>query len=158
MQSVMYKPPYQCPSCKIDPENHSLKKLIEKYEPAIRTNIEYYYTCPAQAKLYYDTQGILDHYDGVLREIPKENKWVWIFDSKDFGLRHFMQIQVGIGLAKLISTKYGDNLNKIIIINPNYYTSITYNVVKYFLSEYVNSIIEFDYETTNVKHLISKLK
>ena len=155
--AIMFTNPYECPACKIDPSSHSLKKVIERYNVEDKCNVEYYYTCPAKAKLYYDSEGILNHYDGVLREIPNENKWVWIFDSLDFSWRHFMQIQVGIGLATLISTKHSDKLKKIIIINPNYYTSLTYNVVSYFLSEYVNSIIEFDYETKKIKHLISKI-
>jgi len=147
----MYKQPYECPKCSVDPSSHSLKKLGEKY------NVEYYYTCPAQASLYYDEEGIYNHYNGVLNDISDENKWVWIFDSHDFGLKHLMYINIGITLSTLISTKYSHNLQKIIIINPNIYTSTTYNILSYFLSDYVKSIIEFDYEVKDAKYILSRV-
>ena len=52
--------PYVCPLCKILPSSHSLTKLSE------RKGIQYYYTCPSQALLYYDVNGILNHYDGLV--------------------------------------------------------------------------------------------
>lgn len=147
----MYKQPYECPKCKIDPMSHSLKKLGEKF------NIEYYYTCPAEAKLYYDEEGIYNHYNGVLSDIPQENKWVWIFDSSGFGLKHLMYVNIGISLSSLISTKHSHNLEKIIIINPNIYITTTYNIVKFFLSDYVKSIIDFDYEVKDAKYILSRV-
>ena len=51
---------YTCPLCKLLPSSHSLTKVLEK------NNIIYYYTCPAQALLYYDVKGIINHYEGVL--------------------------------------------------------------------------------------------
>lgn len=147
----MYKPAYECPKCKIDPSSHSLKKLGEKF------NVEYYYTCPAEATLYYDEEGIYNHYNGVLNDIPEENKWVWVFDSSNFGLKHLMYINIGITLSTLLSTKYSHNLQKIIIINPNMYVSITYNIVKFFLSDYIKSIIEFDNEVKDAKYILSRV-
>ena len=129
---------YICPLCSIDPSNHSLTKIkeTEKYI--------YYYSCPSQAKLYFDTNGIINHYNGMLSEIPKNKKWIWIFDSKDFDLKHFIQINLGIQLAKLISSKFSHNLLKIIIINPTIYILSTYNILKPFLTKEVNNIIIFD--------------
>ena len=49
-----------------------------------KKGIIYYYTCPSQAILYYDVKGIINHYDGVLSEIPENKEWVWIFDSLGF--------------------------------------------------------------------------
>ena len=40
---------YVCPLCKLQPSSHSLKKVLE--EKGI-----IYYTCPAQATLYYDVK------------------------------------------------------------------------------------------------------
>ena len=51
-----------------------------------------------------DVDALLSH-DGVLSEIPENIQWVWIFDSADFNMKHFLQIEVGIELAKLISSK-----------------------------------------------------
>lgn len=129
---------YSCPLCRIDPSNHSLKKFKET------ENVIYYYSCPSEAKLYFDTNGIINHYNGVLSEIPKNKKWIWIFDSKDFGLKHFIQINLGIELAKLISSKFSHNLLKIIIINPTIYILSTYNILKPFLTKEVNNIIIFN--------------
>ena len=129
---------YSCPLCRIDPSNHSLTKIKEN------ENIIYYYSCPSQAKLYFDTNGIINHYNGILSEIPKNKKWIWIFDSKDFGFKHFIQINLGIELAKLISNKFSNNLLKIIIINPTIYILSTYNILKPFLTKEINNIITFN--------------
>ena len=54
-----------------------------------------------------------------------------------------MQIDVGIRLAKLISTEYSHNLTKIQILNTNMYVNLVYNVVSPFLSEKIRERIEF---------------
>ena len=128
---------YQCPLCSIYPNAHSLIKIKEI------DDIVYLYSCPAQAKLYFDVDGIIKHYDGVLSEIPTNKQWIWIFDSKEFDFKHFIQINVGIQLAKLISSKFSYNLTKIIIINPTFYISSTYNVIYPFLNEKMKTIIQF---------------
>ena len=142
---------YNCPLCVVDPYNHSLKKL------GMRENTYIYYTCPSKAKMYNDTEGILNHYDGVLSEIPEDKDWIWIFDSFDFGLKHFIQIDIGIGLAKLITNKFSHNLKKIIIINPTFYISSTYNIVRIFLSERIRDIVEFNYQHKSETNLLYEL-
>ena len=131
---------YKCPLCLIDPLSHSLTEFLNK------DNTVYYYTCPAKAKFYFDTNSIINHYNGVLSEIPTNKQWVWVFDSLDFGLKHFLQIEVAVELAKLISTKFSDNLKKIIIINPTIYISSIYNIITPFLNEKIKSIIEINYD------------
>ena len=138
---------YICPLCKLLPYSHSLTKFIEK------NDIIYYYTCPSQAILYYDVNGIINHYDGVLSEIPEDKEWVWIFDSFGFSLMHAMQITVAIELAKLISNKFSKNLKKIIIINPTFYITTTYLLVMPFLSNKVKDIIEINYELKSAEEI-----
>ena len=128
---------YTCPLCELDPLCHSLKKIADKQ------GIIYFYTCPSQAKMYYDTEGIVNHYQGVLSEIPADKEWVWIFDSVDFGLKHAMQFSVAKELSTLIG-RFSTNLKQIIIINPTFYTSITYNMLMPFLSSKVVNIIEMN--------------
>jgi len=140
--------PYVCPLCKLLPFSHSLTKLSEKKE------IIYYYTCPAQAILYYDVEGIVKHYDGVLSEIPENKEWVWIFDSLGFTLKHAMQINVAIELAKLISNKFIKNLKKIIIINPTFYIIVTHKILIPFLNESLINLIEINYEITKSEEII----
>ena len=136
---------YVCPLCKIMPSSHSLTKVAEK------KGIIYYYTCPSQALLYYDVEGIINHYDGVLSEMPEDKEWVWIFDSLGFSLIHAMQINVAVELAKLISNKFSKNLKKIIIINPTLYIKITHKMIMPFLNNKIRDIIEINYEATLAK-------
>ena len=97
---------YTCPLCNILPLSHSFTKLLE------RNDTIYYYTCPSQAILYYDVEGILNHYKGVLSEIPKDKEWIWIFDSFGFNLTHALQINVAVEIAKLITHNFSTNLKK----------------------------------------------
>ena len=131
---------YICPLCKILPSSHSLTKVLENSE------IIYYYTRPSQAILYYDVNGIINHYDGVLSEMSEDKEWVWIFDSLEFSIIHAIQINVAIELAKLISNKFSKNLKKIIIINPTMYIKITHKMITPFLNNKVKDLIEINYE------------
>jgi hypothetical protein len=132
---------YKCPICTVWPSSHSLKKVGEK------NGIVYFYTCPAQAIMYDDVKGIINHYDGVLSEIPENKKWIWIFDSEGFGFTHAIQTNVAIELSKLISNKFSKNLKKIIIINPTFYITITHAMIMPFLNQKVKDIIEINYES-----------
>ena len=131
---------YICPSCSLDPLNHSLTLLLEK------DNILYFYTCPSKAKLYFDKDGILNHYNGVLSEIQQNKQWTWIFDAEGFDFKHFSQFNIAIGLSKMISTKFSNNLNQIIIINPTFYISSIYNIIYPFLNNKIRNIIQIIYE------------
>ena len=139
---------YICPLCKLQPLSHSLTKLSEK------NSIIYYYTCPSQAILYYDVEGILNHYKGVLSEIPKDKEWIWIFDSFGFNLTHALQINVAVEIAKLITHNFRTNLKKIIIINPTFYITMTHKVVMPFLNETIKNIIEINYEKTTSEEVM----
>ena len=138
---------YICPLCKILPSSHSLTKLLE------RKDTIYYYTCPSQAILYYDVKGIINHYDGVLSEMPENKEWIWIFDSLEFGFIHAIQTKVAIELANLISNKFSKNLKKIIIINPTFYITATHKLITPFLNNKVRDIIEINYETKRAEEI-----
>ena len=139
---------YICPLCKLLPSRHSLKKLLDK------KGIIYYYTCPSQAILYYDVKGIVDHYDGVLSEIPENKEWIWILDSLGFTFIHAIQTNVAIELAKLISNKFSKNLKKIIIINPTFHITMIHKIIMPFLNEKTRNIIEINYENTTLHEII----
>jgi hypothetical protein len=130
--------PYICPLCSLDPLNHSLVKIKETNDTII------FYSCPSKAKLYFDCEGIINHYNGILSEMNPNKKWIWIFDSDGFNFKHFMQIEVGIQLAKLITNKFSNNLSNIIIVNPTIYISLVYNIIKPFLSDRVNQVVVFN--------------
>ena len=139
---------YNCPLCLLDPSSHSLSMFLEKDD----TN--YYYTCPSKAKLYFDKTSIINHYTGVLSEIPENKTWIWVFDGTGFGLKHFLQIEVAIELSKLISSKFSKNLGKIIIINPTGYISSIYTIIKPFLNNTIKSIIEINYEMKSINDIL----
>ena len=143
---------YTCPLCKLVPSSHSLKKVLEK------KGIIYYYTCPSQAILYYDVKSIINHYDGVLSEIPENKEWVWIFDSLDFSIIHAMQINVAIEVSKLISNKFCKNLKKIIIINPTSYIKITHKIILPFLNNKVKDMIEINNESKYAEEIIKMIE
>ena len=143
---------YMCPLCKLVPSSHSLTKLLEK------KGIIYYYTCPSQAILYYDVKSIINHYDGVLSEIPENKEWVWIFDSLDFSIIHAMQINVAIEVSKLISNKFCKNLKKIIIINPTSYIKIKHKIILPFLNNKVKDMIEINNESKYAEEIIKMIE
>ena len=124
---------YICEICKDDPTSHSLQNI------GMLHDIVYYYTCPSKATKYYDTVGIVDHYDGVLSK--NNHSWVWIFDCNGLNLKHLLEINVGIQLASLISTKFSHNLLKIIIINPTWHIKVILHLVSPFLNNHMKSII-----------------
>jgi hypothetical protein len=139
---------YVCEVCSVNPTSHSLEKLLEN------DDYLYFYTCPSKAKLYNDTNGIVNHFNGVWSEIPKNKQWVWIFDGSDFSLKHFLQVEVAIELAKLITKNFSENLKKIIIINPTFYISSIYNIIEYFLNEKIISRIEINYKIKSANEII----
>jgi len=139
---------HNCPICSVDPSSHSLMLYKEI------NNIMYFYTCPSESKLYFDTKGIVIHYDGILSQIPQHKKWVWVIDSKDYSFKHFVEFNVGIELIKLISSKFSKNLSKIVIINPTIYITYAYNFLKTFLSKELKNLIVFNTKCKDIDYLI----
>ena len=117
-----------CIKCTMDPTSHSFKKISEK------DGVCTYYTKPINSKLYTDTDGILSHYDNALKQIG-DKKWIWIFDSDGFDLKHAMEVKTGSGIAKLLTEKYADNLLEIKIINPTWHIRTMLTAVWPFLSQ-----------------------
>jgi hypothetical protein len=130
---------YECKVCAEDPTSHSLRNLGEK------NGTTYFYTCPAKASRYDDADGILNHYDGVLSE--NQGNWVWVFDSKGFGLKHLAEVRVGIRLAKLITDKFSVGLKRIVILNATWHIKTVVEIVSPFLSAKTRSLITFDNKT-----------
>ena len=65
----------------------------------------------------------------------ENNKWTWIFDSEGFDIKHALEVKSGIGIAKLITGKYGVNLQEIKIINPTWHIKTMLTVVSPFLND-----------------------
>jgi hypothetical protein len=125
-----------CKACHEDSTSHSFSKLCEI------KGVSIFYTKPANATKYTDTEGILAHYDNMLK-YNGDKPWTWIFDSEGFGMKHALEVRTGIGIAKLITSKYSKNLQKIIVKNPTWHIKLMYTFVSPFLSAKVNSMVEF---------------
>ena len=84
-----------CQICIDEPGSHSFYLLAKNNE------INYYYTCPAKASKYWDTEGILNHYEEILSDNNNQD-WIWVFDSKNFGFAHSLQISTAIGIINIL--------------------------------------------------------
>jgi hypothetical protein len=120
---------YECPVCSRDPTSHSFRQIA----PGI------FYTKPAEATKYWDKDGILKHYDGVLAE--HQGPWSWVFDADGFSMKHILEMDVAIGIARLITDKYSTHLEKIQIVNPTWIVTLTLHIVRPFLSKRVLELI-----------------
>jgi hypothetical protein len=103
-----------CKKCAADPSSHSFRKVSEK------NGVVIYFGHPSTAKLYDDTEGILEHIDKMLA-LNGNKKWIFIFDGDGFDVKHAMQIKTGMGFIHLLSEKYGDTLLEVKIINPSWH-------------------------------------
>jgi hypothetical protein len=126
-----------CQICFEQPGSHSFYFLKSE------ENINYYYTCPAKAIRYWDTNGIINHYDEILH-LNGEKSWIWIFDSKNFGLKHTLQTGVAFGILQLLKDKYGKYLKEIQIINPSIHIKSMYTILYPFLTQELIEIIKWE--------------
>ncbi len=134
MENICYK-------CYINPNAHSFKILKS-------TNIQFFsktifYTCPADAIEYNDTNGILSHYENMLK-INGDKEWIWIFNCDRMELKHSMEFNTAIGIAKLISEKYMHNIKQIYFINSNYILNIIMNFIWPLLNDKFKDLIIID--------------
>ena len=126
-----------CQICFEEPGSHSFYFLKSEED------VNYYYTCPAKAIRYWDTNGIINHYDEILH-LNGEKLWIWIFDSRNFGLKHYLQTGVAFGILQLLKEKYGKYLKEIRIINPSIYIKSMYSVLYPFLTQELINIIKWE--------------
>ena len=127
-----------CVICQEDPGSHSFE-----FYGKTKEGMYMYYTCQAKATRYWDTKGILNHYEEVLEQ-NNNNKWIWVFDSEGFGINHSLEIETAIGIIKILS-KYEDSLGEIQIVNANLLIKTFYTLIYSFLSTEIINKIKWNY-------------
>lgn len=132
---------YICTTCYLNPNSHSCEVLQHPNNNSIII-----YTCPGKALLYNDMEGIVTHYDNILKN--HNNNWEFICDFENFAFKHTLAVPTAIGIVKLFSQKYYKTLTKINIINSNSFLHVCINIVWPFVNDHMKSIIYVD----NVKY------
>jgi hypothetical protein len=128
-----------CEICAREPGSHSLREI------GVSENGEIvFYTCPSQGKKYNDYDGIMKHYDETLGErLNDHSSWIWVFDSKGFGIKHLLEVRIAIGIATLLKEKYSTNLQKIIVLKGSLYIDALSHIVYPFIGKKLQDLIEF---------------
>jgi hypothetical protein len=121
---------YYCDICDKLPNAHSFRVICNTIFKDNNT-ISVYYTKVDEAIRYDDTEGILQHYENLLR-YDSPSDWIWIFDCDGYGLKHSMEIKTAIGIAKIINKSLG--LRRILVINSNFLINMMFKTVKIFLN------------------------
>ena len=120
----------KCSICEAEPGSHSLREV------GVKDGVVIFYTCPAEASKYNDYEGIMRHYEDTFEDrIGDGTPWIWIFDCKGFTLKHLVEINVAIGIASLVSSRFADNLQKVIVINPYWIVQLTMNLLRPFMGK-----------------------
>ena len=124
-----------CLKCYNNPNAHSFKILnINNYNKTV------FYTCPGDAEDYADYDGILLHYENMLK-FNKNKDWIWVFNCNGLQIKHSREFNTAKGVATLISEKYLHNIKQIYVINSNFVLNIILNIVWPFLNDKIKSLI-----------------
>ena len=123
-----------CPRCKEDFTSHSFNHVCYTLAGG-----HIFYTKISNASKYDDTAGIVAHCTNYLNYITPE-KWCWIIDFEDFGLKHTLGINTGLQLTKLIN-QYG-RLFELVVINTNLFVEQMLKMVKLSLNKEFHSCIK----------------
>ena len=152
-----------CKTCYNDPGSHSFSLICKTDDD------EYiFYTKFANAKLYADTKGIVNHVCTYLSYINPD-KWIWIIDCVGFEFKHSLEIQTALGLINIIKT-YG-KLQYMFITNSNMYFDTMFAIVKVVISDelkkkifmfkkdemrnlYINQISKFNITNPDEKEIL----
>lgn len=116
-----------CDVCKEDFTSHSFNLICNTLEGG-----HIFYTKISNSTKYHDTDGIVKHCTKYL-EYVKPEKWSWIIDFDDFGLKHMLGINTGIQLSRLVNTFGG--LHHLLCINTNGFVEQILKVVKITLNK-----------------------
>ena len=127
-----------CTICNLNPSSHSFQRI-----PSQNTDIQLYYSCPAKATKYFESEGVVEHFRSYFKEIGQE-PWAYILDCEGYSLRHTTQIQTSL---KLVEMAKKTSLKKVWIINYAWPFNIMLNAVLAFLPQDIQLLIEMSNKT-----------
>ena len=140
-----------CNICSQDFTSHSFNLLCNTLEGG-----HIFYTKISNASKYDDTSGIVGHCTKYLNHINPD-KWSWIIDFEDFGIKHTLGINTGIQLSKLIN-KFG-KLQHFLFINTNGFVDQMIKLIKITLNKEYHSCIHIINDKDKLKQeIIEKWK
>ena len=142
-----------CMICHQTPSAHSFE-MVCRVPRTDNLQEVIFYTKVANAIKYDDTKGILNHYENLLRFVNPD-KWIWIFDCDQFGLKHSLEMKTAKNIASLIS-RFG-KVKKIIVINSNTFINVVYKAIKVFLDDEITKntiMIKSDEKTKYMNELL----
>jgi hypothetical protein len=116
-----------CTKCK-DPAGYSFKKVSDKNGVCI------FYSNPAKAKIFKEYEGLIEHFEHMMAQNASK-KWKWIFDGEGFDTDHMFEMNIGMAILDLLTTKYGNQLHEVIVINPSIHVKIILKTVFRFLDD-----------------------
>jgi hypothetical protein len=122
-----------CAICDMDFTAHSFNYVCTTLEGG---NI--YYTKISNATRYDDKSGIVNHCKNYLNYHNPE-KWSWIIDFEEFGLKHALCINTGIKLSHLIN-RFG-RIKHLIVINANIFLEQMLKMIKLTLDKKYHNCI-----------------
>ena len=137
-----------CPICKEDFTSHSFNHVCHTLAGG-----HIFYTKISNASKYDDTVGIVAHCTNYLNSINPE-KWSWIIDFEDFGIKHTLVINTGIQMSKLIN-KYG-RLNELVVINTNILVEQMMKMIKLTLNKEYHHCIKIVHNKTSLRKKIDE--
>jgi hypothetical protein len=112
---------------------YNFKKISDKNGTVI------FYTNPSKSKP--NTDDIVAYYEDTLKQIGNK-KWVWIFDSDGFSIKHATEVSMGTEITKLVTEKYAHNLQEIKIINPTWHIKTMLKALWPFTNEHTKQKIK----------------
>ena len=119
--------PKICETCSKDFTAHSFNLVCNTLEGGY-----IFYTKISNASKYDDTDGIVKHCTNYLNHVDPD-KWTWIIDFEDFGIKHTLGINTGIQLSKLIN-RFG-KLKHFLVININGFVEQMLKMIKLTLNK-----------------------
>ena len=137
-----------CHTCSEDFTSHSFNRVCNTLAGG-----HIFYTKISNASKYDDTAGIVAHCTNYLNFV-KPDKWSWIIDFEDFGLKHTLGLNTGIQLSKLINKYRG--LHELIVINTNMFVEQMLKMIKLTLNKEYHNCIKVLHNNVEFKQKITE--